>query len=88
MRIHHLNCISTCPLGGRLMDGRSDGILERGSLTCHCLLVETADSLVLVDTGMGLRDVADPQGLALAHGDHRGADVAAVAHGTGGAHHQ
>ncbi|MBN6150696.1 hypothetical protein JR065_10120 [Xanthomonas sp. AmX2] len=22
MRLHHLNCISTCPLGGRLMDGR------------------------------------------------------------------
>lgn len=62
MRIHHLNCISTCPLGGRLMDGRSASILERGELTCHCLLIETADSLVLVDTGMGLRDVADPRG--------------------------
>ena len=62
MRIHHLNCISTCPLGGKLMDGRSDGILQRGSLTCHCLLVETADCLVLVDTGMGLRDVANPRG--------------------------
>jgi glyoxylase-like metal-dependent hydrolase (beta-lactamase superfamily II) len=62
MRIHHLNCITTCPLGGRLMDGRSSGILERGELTCHCLLVETADSLVLIDTGLGLRDVADPRG--------------------------
>lgn len=29
MRLHHLNCISTCPLGGRLMDGRSRGIAER-----------------------------------------------------------
>jgi len=62
MRIHHLNCISTCPLGGRLMDGRTSGILERGHLTCHCLLVETANGLVLVDTGLGLRDVADPKG--------------------------
>jgi len=61
MRIHHLNCISTCPLGGRLMDNRSAGILERGELACHCLLVETADSLVLVDTGFGLRDVAAPR---------------------------
>ncbi len=61
MRVHHLNCISTCPLGGRLMDGRSRSLLERGHLACHCLLIETPDSLVLVDTGLGLRDVADPQ---------------------------
>jgi glyoxylase-like metal-dependent hydrolase (beta-lactamase superfamily II) len=59
MRVHHLNCISTCPLGGKLMDGRSSGSL-RGRLTCHCLLVETGSDLVLVDTGFGLRDVADP----------------------------
>ena len=61
MRVHHLNCISTCPLGGRLMDGRSRSLLERGHLACHCLLVETPDCLVLVDTGLGLRDVADPR---------------------------
>jgi glyoxylase-like metal-dependent hydrolase (beta-lactamase superfamily II) len=60
MRLHHLNCISTCPLGGRLMDGRSRSILERGRLCCHCVLVEADDGLVLVDTGLGLRDVADP----------------------------
>ena len=62
MRIHHLNCISTCPLGGRLMDGRTRGILERGRLACHCVLVESRNALVLVDTGLGLRDVADPRG--------------------------
>lgn len=61
MGIHHLNCISTCPLGGRLMDGCSPSVLERGHLTCHCLLVETGDGLVLVDTGFGLRDVRDPR---------------------------
>lgn len=60
MRLHHLNCISTCPLGGRLMDGFTPGMFERGHLACHCILVETAESLVLVDTGLGLRDVADP----------------------------
>jgi glyoxylase-like metal-dependent hydrolase (beta-lactamase superfamily II) len=60
--IHHLNCVSTCPLGGRLMDGRSPSVLRRGELACHCLLVETRDALVLVDTGLGLRDVADPRG--------------------------
>jgi glyoxylase-like metal-dependent hydrolase (beta-lactamase superfamily II) len=61
MRIHHLNCISTCPLGGRLMDGISESVFQRGRLACHCLLVETADTLVLIDTGLGLRDVMDPQ---------------------------
>ena len=61
MRIHHLNCISTCPLGGRMMDGRSRGVLERGALACHCLLLETASGLVLCDTGLGLQDVANPR---------------------------
>ncbi len=58
MRLHHLNCISSCPLGGRLMDGRSTGL--RGKLACRCVLVETATQLVLIDTGFGLRDVASP----------------------------
>ncbi|HUQ06238.1 MAG TPA: MBL fold metallo-hydrolase [Kofleriaceae bacterium] len=61
MRIHHLNCISSCPLGGRLMDGRTESILRRGHLTCHCLAIETAAGVVLVDTGYGLRDVEDPR---------------------------
>ncbi|HYF41100.1 MAG TPA: MBL fold metallo-hydrolase [Ramlibacter sp.] len=61
MRIHHLNCISTCPAGGHLMDGRTPGVLTRGHLCCHCLLLETAQGLVLVDTGLGLRDVAEPR---------------------------
>lgn len=60
MRIHHLNCVSSCPLGGRLMDGRSPSVLQRGRLCCHCLLLESDDGLVLVDTGFGLRDVHDP----------------------------
>lgn len=59
MRIHHLNCISTCPLGGALMDGRSKGL--RGKLACHCLLLEAGGELVLVDTGLGLNDVAHPR---------------------------
>jgi glyoxylase-like metal-dependent hydrolase (beta-lactamase superfamily II) len=61
MRIHHLNCVSSCPLGGRLMDGRTPTALERGELCCHCLLIETGNELVLVDTGFGLRDVANPR---------------------------
>jgi glyoxylase-like metal-dependent hydrolase (beta-lactamase superfamily II) len=61
MRVHHLNCISTCPAGGKLMDGTTPGALRRGHLTCHCLLVETPQGLVLVDTGFGLRDVQNPR---------------------------
>src|SRR4051812_2601303 len=58
-RVHHLNCVSSCPLGGALMDGRSRSL--RGRLACHCLLVETGAGLVLVDTGFGLLDVARPR---------------------------
>lgn len=61
MRVHHLNCISSCPLGGRLMDGQTPSVLRRGQLCCHCLLVETPDTLVLVDTGFGLNDVRHPR---------------------------
>lgn len=59
MRIHHLNCGCMCPVGGRLWDGVSRG--PTAQLVCHCLLVETDSSgLVLVDTGFGSRDVEDP----------------------------
>jgi glyoxylase-like metal-dependent hydrolase (beta-lactamase superfamily II) len=61
MRIHHLNCVSSCPLGGRLMDGRTPGVLARGQLCCHCLLVEGSDGLTLIDTGFGLEDVRHPR---------------------------
>ncbi len=62
MRIHHLNCISACALGGHLMDGRTPSLFQRAPLCCHCLLLETSAGLVLVDTGYGLRDVHDPKG--------------------------
>jgi glyoxylase-like metal-dependent hydrolase (beta-lactamase superfamily II) len=42
------------------MDGVSRHSL-RGRLTSHCLLLETDRSLVLIDTGYGLRDVRDPR---------------------------
>ena len=62
MRLHHLNCISTCPVGGHLMDGRSRCLVCRGHLACHCILVEPPDGgLILIDTGLGLRDVHDPK---------------------------
>ena len=55
MRVHHLNCGTMCPLGGHYLDGFSRG--PTGRLACHCLLLETNAGLVLVDTGLGLRDV-------------------------------
>jgi len=58
VKIHHLNCGTFCPVGGRLMDGRSHG--AHGRLVCHCLLLETDRGLVLVDTGLGLEDVRAP----------------------------
>lgn len=60
LRIHHLNCTTMCPPGRRLMDGRP-GVTGPAALVCHCLLVETDRSLVLVDTGFGLNDVRDPR---------------------------
>ena len=59
MRIHHLNCGTCCPAGGRMFDGRSDG--PQGVLVCHCLLIETDAGLVLVDTGFGAKDVDHPK---------------------------
>lgn len=43
------------------MDGRTHGLLERGQLACHCMLVETSGGLVLIDTGLGLQDVRKPR---------------------------
>ena len=52
-----------CPYGGRLWDGVTQG-LAPATLVCHCLLIEAGNSLVLVDTGFGLGDVARPRRLS------------------------
>ncbi len=59
MRIHHLNCATLCPPARSLVNGEG-GWHEAARLICHCLLVETADALVLVDTGLGQAEVRDP----------------------------
>jgi glyoxylase-like metal-dependent hydrolase (beta-lactamase superfamily II) len=59
MKIHHLNCGTMHPLGLPRKDG-SGGVFARGDGAVHCLLVETGDGLVLIDTGWGLRDCTDP----------------------------
>ncbi|MER6081357.1 MBL fold metallo-hydrolase [Streptomyces sp. NPDC001833] len=47
MNVHHLNCGTMHPPGAHLV--------------CHVLLIETANGLVLVDSGYGLDDIADPK---------------------------
>ncbi|MEW5733989.1 MAG: MBL fold metallo-hydrolase [Thermodesulfobacteriota bacterium] len=61
MKVHHLNCCTLRPRG-------------LGSLTptlrlmpCHCLLVETGDGLVLVDSGVGEADIDNPKRLGPMH---------------------
>ncbi|MFI8826794.1 MBL fold metallo-hydrolase [Streptomyces sp. NPDC053431] len=56
MRIHHLNCGSV-----RTVDPTYDGPASLPAVN-HCLLVETdAHGLVLVETGLGLGDVREPE---------------------------
>jgi len=47
MKIHHLNCGSM--------------LTSTAHLVCHVLLIETDNGLVLVDSGFGLDDVAEPR---------------------------
>lgn len=65
MRVHHLNCGSFCPHGRRLVNGKG-GWLERASIVCHCLAIETNDGIVLVDTGFGMEDARNPSQLGTA----------------------
>jgi len=62
MKVHHLNTGTMCPMGRRLVNGNG-GLFERARMVCHCLLIETGDGLALVDTGIGLGDIADPKRL-------------------------
>jgi glyoxylase-like metal-dependent hydrolase (beta-lactamase superfamily II) len=59
MRIHHLDCGSLLPPGGRLL-GVPQGAWGPARMACHCLLVELPDRLLLVDAGIGLQDLRDP----------------------------
>lgn len=62
MKVHHLNTATLCPGSAWLVNGRG-GLLSRARLVCHVLLLETARGLTLVDTGLGLGDLADPERL-------------------------
>lgn len=48
-----------CPTGERFIHG-SGGLFSPGRMVCHCLLIESHDGLVLVDTGIGLGALQAP----------------------------
>jgi glyoxylase-like metal-dependent hydrolase (beta-lactamase superfamily II) len=54
VKVHHLNCATLRPFGSR-----GDRLLP-SRLVAHCLLVERPEGLLLVDTGLGTGDLADP----------------------------
>jgi glyoxylase-like metal-dependent hydrolase (beta-lactamase superfamily II) len=60
-RVHHLSCGTMCPRGRYFVMG--DGSpFARARIVCHVFLVETAAAgMILVDTGLGARDVADAE---------------------------
>jgi glyoxylase-like metal-dependent hydrolase (beta-lactamase superfamily II) len=51
-----------CPHGARLLAGHG-GLLAPTRLVCHCLLIEGAEGLVLIDTGFGIDDMRNPRQL-------------------------
>ena len=59
MIVHHLNCGTMNAFGLPSEDG-TGRFFKRGYGVIHCLLIETRDGLVLVDTGWGMRDCSDP----------------------------
>lgn len=66
MRIMAFHAGAMRPYGGRLWDGHTPG-LGPARLVCRCLLVEHPDEgLVLVDTGFGLMDAAEPTRISAA----------------------
>jgi glyoxylase-like metal-dependent hydrolase (beta-lactamase superfamily II) len=54
-----------CPRGGRLFGG-TGGPWSVAPMCCHCLLIESREGLILVDTGLGVEDIADPRRLGFA----------------------
>jgi glyoxylase-like metal-dependent hydrolase (beta-lactamase superfamily II) len=58
--IHHLDCCPMRPPVERLVNGGDGRWLARGRMVAHCLLIETESGLVLVDSGIGLDDIAAP----------------------------
>lgn len=64
LKIHHLNCCTMCPAARPLING--DGSWsEKGIMVCHCLLIETNEGLVLIETGVGLQEASGQRSMPL-----------------------
>ena len=56
--IHHLNCGTLRPFGFVLSDTAT--LFSKAYLVVHCLLIESSDGLILVDSGYGIKDRTNP----------------------------
>jgi glyoxylase-like metal-dependent hydrolase (beta-lactamase superfamily II) len=54
MNVHHLICGTMKPRGAKYL------VPHLARVPCNCLVVETGECLVLVDAGLGTRDMEDP----------------------------
>lgn len=60
MKIHHFNSATIRPALQPLVDGLGS-IANPKPVVCHCLVIETDDGLILVDSGIGLHALANPR---------------------------
>lgn len=61
MKVHHINCGTLHPLGQKGIEG--DGsYLSRGEIPNNCVLIEGSSGLILVDSGIGQKDMEHPEG--------------------------
>jgi len=58
MKIYHLNCATIQPFAFVLSDTAT--LFSKANLVVHCLLIETNDGFVLVDSGYGINDRSKP----------------------------
>lgn len=59
MKRHHLNCGTLRVMGGVAIVG-TGGLFTPADAVVHCILAETDDGLLLVDTGFGTQDYTNP----------------------------
>jgi glyoxylase-like metal-dependent hydrolase (beta-lactamase superfamily II) len=59
MQVRHINCGTMFPLMNHWIHG-TGSFWNRPPLVTHCLLVETIEGLLLVDTGFGRQDFINP----------------------------
>lgn len=58
MKIHHLNCGCMCPIGTKIVPK-----VFNKEVISHCLLIEGANELILVDCGLSHQALCDPKSM-------------------------